>query len=96
MSAAEPAIATDLRNPGLWMGATDMKGRPVRDAWISGCGRYAICRYPPAPLQRESYSAFRRHGPPEISRWEPPPVLSNHPTFTAAREACAFHLEATT
>lgn len=96
MSASVPVIDADLRHPRQWEDATDIKGRTVRDAWISACGRYAICRYPPAPLQRESYSAFRRHGPPELRRWEPPTVLSNHPTLAAAREACARHMEATT
>jgi hypothetical protein len=91
MGGKTPSI--DLTDRKNWHTKTDKNGRLIENVVFSVCGRFTIVRYPGTGSQTPTYSAFRRHGPPNEVDWSPPEVLGNHPSADAAREDCARYVE---
>lgn len=58
---------------------------------MSRDGRYTIVRYPAVGDLVETFTAFRRHGPPEQPRWSPPDIVGGGRDILDAFEACIRH-----
>jgi hypothetical protein len=83
----------DLRKPEAWSDYRDPKSDRVdENVLISWCGRYTIVRYAPAGDRPESFTVFRRHGPPRESGWSPPSWSESVPSLLAGAERAAQHL----
>lgn len=80
--------APDLRATAAWRQSSDAQGREDPNVIVSWCGRYTVVRYPDGILL-----AFRRFGPPEHTRWNPPEVLGRASDIVHAVDICAQHAE---
>jgi hypothetical protein len=91
--AGETVPLADLRDRDTWRQAFERDGTLAEDAIASACGRYTIVRRVSPEDGTQRFQTFRRHGPPEQARWEPPTWTRMHATADEARQACWKHAE---
>lgn len=63
----------------------------AQNVLMSVDGRYTIVRYRAVGHLAESFTAFRRYGPPEHARWLPPVIVGAGRDIIDAYEACVRH-----
>lgn len=81
----------DLADLASWQQAYERDGRKAEGVIISACGRYTIVRIPPGLVPQHRFQAFRRHGPPEQTRLDPPSWSAVHLSADEARRSCRDH-----
>lgn len=74
----------DLSSPAAWRDNAP-------NVLMSVDGRYTIVRYLAVGELPETFTAFRRHGPPEQIRWSPPDIVGGGREIVEAFQACILH-----
>jgi hypothetical protein len=98
MNATPDLFSQDLPQPDLrsrvaWQVIQAQTGERLENVIISFCGRFTVVRYEARGEHPEYFLAFRRFGPPERARWDPPALLGKYRTADDARDRCARFVE---